>query len=66
MPKRKKTGGGIDLEKDNKLSVGCVESKESLEQRGDTQEAMDTSLGAQQRCLDSRQKTRHQWRGGDI
>ena len=48
LPKRKKTGGGIDLGKDNKLSVGCVESKESLEQRGDTQEAMDTSLGAQQ------------------
>ena len=40
LSRGKKTGGQIDLGKDNKLSVGCDEVKESLEQPGDTQEAI--------------------------
>ena len=39
MSRGKKTRGRIDLGKDNKLSVGCDEVKESLGQPGDTQEA---------------------------
>ena len=40
LSRGKKTRGQIDLGKDNKLSVGCDEVKESRGQPGDTQEAI--------------------------